>query len=277
MIYNYSEFYDYNYIMENQNKNLRTYNFGTPQYFFYETMHKNQTFDFVTNKIKHYKSGYNAKYYMREVLEMMDEFIDPSDPDIDEPNSFHAYQTAETIRRVEPDNKALQLCGLIHDLGKILFKFNEPAWSVVGDTYAVGCNFPETIVYFETMKENPDYINDLYNTKYGIYKPNCGITNLHITTGHDEYLYNVLQKNLNHTFPEKYQNIIRFHSFYPWHTGGSYREFMTSDDEIILKDVLDFNKFDLYSKGEHNFKVTDDIKKYYNNLLDLFFPEPLLW
>ena len=65
----------------------------------------------------------------------------------------------------KPNNKSLQVCGLIHDLGKILFKFNEPSWSVVGDTYAVGCKFPDTIVYYETMKENPDYTNPLYNHK----------------------------------------------------------------------------------------------------------------
>ena len=33
---------------------------------------------------------------MNHALQMMDQFIDPSDPDLDEPNSFHAYQTAES-------------------------------------------------------------------------------------------------------------------------------------------------------------------------------------
>lgn len=263
--------------MEDKNTHLRTYDIGTPQYFFYKTMHEYQTFTYVRNKMKDYKSSYNASYCMNEVLDMMDNFIDPSDPDVDEPNSFHAYQTAETIRKREPDNKALQVCGLIHDLGKILFKFNEPSWSVVGDTYAVGCKFPNTIVYYETMKENPDYTNPLFNTKYGVYEPNCGIRNLCITVGHDEYLYNVLQNNKNHTFPKIYQDVIRFHSFYPWHTGGSYREFMKPEDYALLEDVLNFNKYDLYSKADFDFKITDDIKKYYNTLLNEFFPEPLFW
>lgn len=263
--------------MEDKDKHLRTYDIGTPQYFFYKSMHENQTFKYVTNKIKQYKSSYNAHYYMNEVLDMMDDFVDPSDPDVDEPNSFHAYQTAESIRKREPDNKALQVCGIIHDLGKILFKFNEPSWSVVGDTYAVGCKFPDTIVYYETMKENPDYTNALFNTKYGVYEPNCGIRKLYITAGHDEYLYNVLQNNMNHTFPKKYQDVIRFHSFYPWHTGGSYREFMEPEDNLLLEDVLSFNKYDLYSKSDDGFKISDDIKKYYNTLLKEFFPEPLLW
>lgn len=257
--------------------NLRTYDENTTQFCFYEEMHRKQTYQFVQDKLHQYNSSYNRILYMNDVLTQMDNFIDPSDPDTDEPNSFHAYQTAEAIRKREPDNKALQLCGLIHDLGKILFEFSEPAWAVVGDTYVVGCEFPETIVYYKTMLENPDTKNTLFSSKYGIYTPNCGIENLMITVGHDEYLYSVLQRNKNHIFPERYQNVIRFHSFYPWHTGGSYREFMKPDDEEILENVLNFNQYDLYSKIDDEFVVTDDMKKYYNNLINEFFPEPLLW
>jgi len=258
-------------------EHLRTYKENTTQFGFYEEMHKNQTYQFVKNKLHQYKSSYNRKLYMNEVLSQMDNFIDPSDPDTDEPNSFHAYQTAEAIRKREPDNKSLQLCGLIHDLGKILFEFGEPAWAVVGDTYVVGCKFPKTIVYYKTMLENPDIKDDLFSSKYGIYTPNCGIDNLLITVGHDEYLYSVLERNKNHIFPERYQNVIRFHSFYPWHTSGSYREFMKPEDDEILKNVLYFNQYDLYSKADDEFVITDDMKKYYNNLIKEFFPEPLLW
>ena len=81
----------------------------------------------------------NMKMKINDVLKIMDNFIDPSDPDLDEPNSVHAYQTAERIRKELPDNKELQIIGLIHDLGKILFLFNEPNWSIVGDTFVVGC------------------------------------------------------------------------------------------------------------------------------------------
>lgn len=256
---------------------LRVYDKNTPQFYFYQTMHENQCYSFVKSKLEQYNKSYNEIFSMNAVLEMMDDFIDPSDPDIDEPNSYHAYQTAESIRTREPNNKALQLCGLIHDLGKILFKFNEPSWAVVGDTYVLGCKFPETIVYHDTLVENPDKHNALFNTKYGIYEPNCGIKNLMLSVGHDEYLYHVLKSNKNHKFPEKYQNVIRFHSFYPWHTGGSYREFMKPEDESLLQDVLDFNKYDLYSKADIEFIVTDDIKSYYKKLIDEFFPESLIW
>ena len=34
----------------------------------------------------------------------LDQLVDESDPDVDFPNSFHAFQTAEGIRREHPDN-----------------------------------------------------------------------------------------------------------------------------------------------------------------------------
>ena len=91
------------------------------------------------------------------------------------------------------------------------------------------------------------------------------------------YIGFLQNNNNNHTFPNKYQDVIRFHSLYPWHTGGSYREFMKPEDELLLNDVRNFNTYDLYSKSDDKFKVTDDVKKYYNNLLQEFFPVPLLW
>jgi inositol oxygenase len=29
--------------------------------------------------------------------------------------------------------------------------------------------------------------------------------------------------------------MIRFHSCYPWHTGGAYRQFMTPQDDEMLE------------------------------------------
>ena len=211
---------------------------------------------------------------IKDALIALDTFVDPSDPDVDVPNSIHAYQTAERIRKKYPKNIELQLTGLIHDLGKVLFSFGEPNWSIVGDTYAVGCKFPESIVYYNTMKINPDYYK--YD-ELGIYKKNCGLDNLYISYGHDEYLYQVLLQNMDkNKLSKKYLDIIRYHSFYPWHTSCDYKQFMDESDEIKLKDVNDFNQFDLYSK-EDDTTITDNIKKYYNYYLDEYFPHKLQW
>ena len=270
---------------------LRLYEENTLQYQTYLDMHKNQDYKFVTNiiekherrlsgNIKNANSEHNIYnlLYIDEVLLWMDDFVDPSDPDLELPNSVHAYQTAERIRYKYPNNEELQVCGLIHDLGKILFALGEPAWAVVGDTYVVGCKFPESIVFYDTMRENPDFNNPLYNTDLGVYEKNCGLQNVKISFGHDEYLYMILKHNRDlHTFPEKYWNIIRFHSLYPWHSDGEYRHLMNDTDYDILKDVLDFNEFDLYSKEDTTTVFTDEIKKYYLALLKKYFPNQMRW
>ena len=38
-----------------------------------------------------------------EAITLLDNLVDESDPDIDLPNSVHAFQTAERIREVHPD------------------------------------------------------------------------------------------------------------------------------------------------------------------------------
>ena len=38
-----------------------------------------------------------------EAVDMLDELVDESDPDVDFPNSYHAFQTAEGIRKAHPD------------------------------------------------------------------------------------------------------------------------------------------------------------------------------
>lgn len=44
-----------------------------------------------------------------EILEKLNELVDESDPDIDVPNSYHAYQTAEGIRQYHPDKPWFQV------------------------------------------------------------------------------------------------------------------------------------------------------------------------
>ena len=110
----------------------------------------------------------------------------------------------------------------------------------------------------------------------GIYTEGCGLDNLILSYGHDEYLYTVLKGNKNHTISHDYMNIIRYHSFYPWHTGGEYKQFMNEKDHIILKNVLQFNEFDLYSKND-DIKITNATKEYYDTILNDFFQGDMVW
>ncbi|GKB64328.1 inositol oxygenase 1-like protein isoform X2 [Tanacetum coccineum] len=79
-----------------------------------------------------------------ECCELLNQVVDESDPDLDEPQIEHLLQTAEAIRKDYPDQAWLHLTALIHDLGKVLLlpSFRElPQWAVVGDTFPVGCAF----------------------------------------------------------------------------------------------------------------------------------------
>jgi inositol oxygenase len=244
------------------------------QYELYKDMHTFQTLEFVKNKKQQYSKLNNCKMTMKEALEKLNSFVDQSDPDLDEENIIHAYQTAERIRILHPLNKELQIVGLIHDVGKVLYTFDEPNWAVVGDTYVVGCKYSESIVYYETLKLNPDYSKYDQN---GIYESGCGIDNLHLSFGHDEYLYQVLVQNNIDKISKQNKDIIRYHSFYPWHTNGDYKHLMSKEDEQTLENIKYFNNFDLYSKEDKNFVLTHEIKKYYDNLLEEYFPDILQW
>ena len=57
--------------------------------------------------------------------------------------------------------------------------------------------------------------------------------------GHDEYLYHVLKHNKS-TLPDQALKIIRYHSFYPWHSAGDYEHLCTPEDEEIKEWVLLF-------------------------------------
>lgn len=49
-----------------------------------------------------------------ECCELLNDVVDESDPDLDEPQIEHLLQTAEAIRKDYPDEDWLHLTGLIH-------------------------------------------------------------------------------------------------------------------------------------------------------------------
>ncbi len=81
-------------------------------------------------------------------MEFLNTLVDDSDPDIELDQLQHLLQTAEAIRADgHPD--WFVLTGFLHDMGKVLCLFGEPQWAVVGDTFPVGCQHSDKIVYPE--------------------------------------------------------------------------------------------------------------------------------
>lgn len=216
----------------------------------YRKQHTLTTVDFVRSMHDKWLSLDHGEFTVEEIIEKLDALVDDSDPDVDIPNSVHDFQTAERIREQWPEHDWFHLVGLLHDLGKVMALWGEPQWAVVGDTFPVGCKFSDKIVFPYQFKENPDAKDERYNTENGIYEENCGLENLVMAWGHDEYMYQVLKRN-GCTIPEEGLAMIRFHSFYPWHDQGAYQHLTTEYDEEVTKAwVKEFNKFDLYSKGD---------------------------
>ncbi|XP_023336449.1 inositol oxygenase [Eurytemora carolleeae] len=241
----------------------------------YYEMHTHQTVAFVQEKRDLWMKFNHMEATVMEALEMLNNLVDESDPDLDLPNIVHAFQTAERIRADHPDDDWFHLVGLIHDLGKVMAFFGEPQWAVVGDTFPVGCKPQKSIVFGdESFKKNKDRNDSRYNTRLGIYQENCGINNVIMSWGHDEYLYQVLlhhMKKCGTSIPDPGLAAIRFHSCYPWHTGGDYTYLMENSDKEMLKWVLEFNAYDLYTKST---SVPDiaALKPYYQSLIDKYLP-----
>lgn len=247
---------------------------------FYELNHSLQTLDFV--KSLHQRIQFqDMKMTIWESFDFLQKIVDESDPDTNFPQSFHAFQTAEAIRSEFPGEEYdwFHLTGLIHDLGKTLSApcFDLPQWAIVGDTFPLGCQFSEDNVFPEYFSKNADFNHPVYSTPLGIYEQNCGLNNLYMSYGHDEYLYQVLKHNKQCTLPPQALFIIRFHSFYPWHKLGAYQHLATQNDQTeMLSWVLKFNKFDLYSKSADPPNI-EELKPYYTKLIEKYLPGKLGW
>lgn len=197
------------------------------------------------------------------------------------PEMQQAY--AGDIDRLYPeitDWSWLPLMGFLHDMGKVLASKKWgglPQWAVVGDTFPVGAPLSEASVYFGQAfhKENPDlFIEHSELSKFGRYDRHCGFKNVEMSFGHDEYCYAVLNRTFN-KLPEHALYIVRFHSFYAWHTPRhgerGYTELADAYDWRMLPLLKLFQKNDLYSK-KHAMPDQAALDAYYDGLIKRYIP-----
>ncbi len=233
---------------------------------FYRLNHRYQTFDFVQEKEREFLKFDKKEMPVWNAMEFLNTLVDDSDPDTDLDQLQHLLQTAEAIRADgHPD--WFILTGFLHDMGKVLCLFGEPQWAVVGDTFPVGCKHSDKIVYPEFFAANLDSHDERYNTKYGVYEPNCGLKNVHMSWGHDEYLYQITKNYL----PEPALYMIRYHSFYSQHREHAYDHLLDDHDRAMLPWVNKFNPYDLYSKSPKP-PVVSELKPYYEDLIAKYLP-----
>ncbi|KAK7848188.1 inositol oxygenase 5 [Quercus suber] len=134
-------------------------------------------------------------------------------------------------------------------------------------------NFFESFA-LQYLKENPDYNNPAYNTKLGVYSEGCGLENVLLSWGHDDYMYLVLKAS-GTTLPPAALFIIRYHSLYLMHSDGKYQYLMNDEDRENLKWSQIFSKYDLYSKSKVHVDV-EKVKPYYESLIKKYFPKKVI-
>ena len=265
-------------------KGFRNYDNVQPSvYNNYLSARKYQTVEFVQKMHKKF-SILDTKMEIWDILEDLNSLVDVSDPDVAHPNLYHAIQTAEMIKK-DGLPEWMQLIGLLHDLGKIMYKKGDDSegigkkeqWAMVGDTFFVGCKLPDGIIFPEFNKENPDMKNDKYNTDLGIYSEGCGLDNMMCSWGHDEYLYRILtsEKNPN-SLPKEALYIARYHSLYAYHDKKEYFRFQSNKDKKMFNLLKKFNKYDLYSKCDDIYDI-DMLKQYYMDLVNKYFVNTFLY
>ena len=236
---------------------------------FYRLNHAYQTYQFVQEKRQNYLRFNKKEMPVWNAFDFLNQLVDDSDPDTDLDQFQHLLQTSEAIRADgHPD--WMVLVGLMHDMGKVLCLFDEPQWAVVGDTFPVGCAYSDKVVYPEFFKLNPDYNKEEYQTELGIYSKNCGLRNVDMSWGHDEYVYQMMKDYL----PEPGLYMLRYHSFYAWHREGAYEYLLDDHDREMLKWVKLFNPYDLYSKNPTPPDWTK-LKGYYEDLVAKYLPGTL--
>ncbi|HKI18062.1 MAG TPA: inositol oxygenase family protein [Isosphaeraceae bacterium] len=238
---------------------------------FYRLNHRYQTLEFVRGKETEYLAKNHRAMGIWEAMEFLDTLVDDSDPDTELTQIEHLMQAAEAIR-ADGHPRWFILVGLIHDLGKILCLFGEPQWAVVGDTFPVGCRYSDHVVFHEFFRDNPDWNVSEYQTECGIYALGCGLDRVHMSWGHDEYLYHVVKEYL----PGEALAMIRYHSFYAAHREGAYTHLMNPEDQRRMEWVRKFNPYDLYSKG-HEPPDVRGLRPYYERLIAEFFPAKIAW
>ena len=167
--------------------------------------------------------------------------------------------------------------GLIHDLGKVMVldEFGSlPQWFVVGDIFPIGLKLSNNFVFYDK-----NYHKNNSSLSKNIYEKKSGFINMTFSWGHDYYLYLVMKKNCS-KLPDEALYLIRFHSFYSWHSPTNnergYSEYADDFDWYMLPLLKAFQKSDLYSKT-HKIPPIEELKESYKSIINKYFNDTDLY
>jgi inositol oxygenase len=103
-------------------------------------MYTEQMVDFISRKHTQFRGFSCRKMTVMEAVDILDELVDESDLDVDVPNSFHVFQTAEDIQKIHPDKDWFHLIWLLHDLGEVL-----ALWGQLLETHSLLAAIPRPL------------------------------------------------------------------------------------------------------------------------------------
>ena len=280
----------------------------------YKLMYEEQTLK-KKKEIKIYHI-YSKKYTIKEIIPLLNNIIDESDPDTDKDQSIHLLQTYISIKKKFNENIIIKdlfnpsefnslpdeikyfyiekkylknlyphinefdwiyLVGYLHDLGKIMMLpdfHNFSQHFCVGDIYPLGIPFEEANIFYDRKFHENNIEFKKYKKDYNLIK---GFDNLDMTISHDYYLYKVLE---NTDIPKEGLYMIRYHSFYAFHTPKNnvrgYEKYADYTDWTNLPLLKLLQKSDLYSKSTEIPKY-EDYSEELNNLINKYCPGKLDW
>ncbi|XP_062233028.1 probable inositol oxygenase isoform X3 [Phragmites australis] len=240
---------------------------------FYRVNHNNQTYGFVARMWAEYGRLDKTEMSVWECMELLNEFIDDSDPDLDMPQIEHLLQTAEAIRKDYPDEDWLHLTGLIHDLESFLggqSLVTPSPWAA----RTTSATFTSSTSRRTLTTTTPGSTPSSGPTPRAAASTTCSCHGAMTITC--TWWPGRTRKS---TLPSAGLFIIRYHSFYPLHNHGAYMHLMNDEDKENLKWLHVFNfcsKYDLYSKSNVRIDV-EKVKPYYMSLVDKYFPAKMRW
>jgi len=204
-----------------------------------------------------------------------DEYRNYEDPKRETVREFyrlnHTYQTYDFVRQKEEEflsfNKKEMPVWQAFDFLNQLVDDSDPDTDLD--------QFQHLLQTSEAIRRDghPDWmvaVGLLHDTRYGVYSPNCGLRNVHMSWGHDEYVYQMMKNHL----PEPGLYMLRYHSFYAQHRENAYDHLMDDHDREMFKWVQLFNPYDLYSKNP-NPPDWKTLKPYYEDLVAKYLPATL--
>ncbi|KAL6762230.1 hypothetical protein V8C86DRAFT_2522884 [Haematococcus lacustris] len=195
----------------------------------------------------------------------------------------HAEQSAELCRLLYPDLPWMHVAGLLHGLGKLLAhkKFgSQPQWAVCGDSYPLGCRFDPHIFGAQFFLANPDKRRRMYQTQLGIYQARCGLRNVLMSWGSQEYLFLVLLLNSSQ-LPYEALFLLRHLRFTALtRPGNTYQALLSPEDEALMPLLRAFQRLTAYQRVDIPAALRlngPDFHAYYTRLLHQYLPEQLMW